>query len=230
MLGTAYVDFDGTIAPTDPTDSVFGRFCDPAWREIEREWQQGLRTARDCMAQQVDLLRTTPEALDRLLATFPIDPHFPGFVELCRRWRLRVVVVSDGMDRVVRQVLRAAGLELPFFANRLQWLGGERWRLDFPHARSDCAAALGNCKCGHRQQNGRQQDGRQQDGRGAIEIAVGDGRSDFCLAGRSHLVLAKGQLAAHCQSQSIPHWPIADFSDAVAVLGGWLARNARKSA
>lgn len=220
MLGTVYVDFDGTIAPADPTDSVFERFCDPAWREIEREWQQGVRTARDCMARQVDLLRATPEALDRLLRTFPIDPHFAGFVELCRRWRLQVVVVSDGMDRVVRQVLHAAGLDLPFFANRLQWLGGDRWRLGFPHARDDCAASLGNCKCGH----------RRQAGHGAIEIAVGDGRSDFCLAGRSHVVLAKGQLAAHCRAGNIPHWPIADFSDAVAALAGWLARNARKSA
>ena len=220
MLGTVYVDFDGTIAPSDPTDNVFDRFCDPAWREIEREWQQGLRTARDCMASQVDLLRATPEALDRLLRSFPIDPHFPGFVELCRRWRLQVVVVSDGMDRVVRQVLQAAGLKLPFFANRLQWLGGERWRLDFPFARSDCAASLGNCKCGH----------GLQARCGPIQIAVGDGRSDFCLAGRSHLVLAKGQLAAHCRSEKIPHWPIADFSDAVAALAGWLARNARKSA
>jgi 2-hydroxy-3-keto-5-methylthiopentenyl-1-phosphate phosphatase len=220
MLGTVYVDFDGTIAPTDPTDTVFDRFCDPAWREIEREWQQGLRTARDCMARQVDLLRATPEALDRLVHTFAVDPHFPGFVELCRRWRLRVVVVSDGMDRVVRHVLRAAGLDLPFFANRLQWLGGERWRLDFPHARSSCGAALGNCKCGH----------WQQAGRGSVQIAAGDGRSDFCLARRSHLVLAKGQLAAHCRSENIPHWPMADFSDAVAVLASWLARNARKSA
>jgi 2,3-diketo-5-methylthio-1-phosphopentane phosphatase len=220
MLGTAYVDFDGTIAPGDPTDTVFDRFCDPAWREIEREWQQGRCTGRDCMARQVDLLRATPEALDRLLRTFAIDPHFPGFVELCRRWRLQVVVVSDGMDRVVRQVLRTAGLDLPFFANRLQWLGSDRWKLGFPHARADCAAALGNCKCSH----------RRQGGRGAIEIAVGDGRSDYCLARRAHVVLAKGQLAAHCRSESIPHWPIADFSDAAAALGGWLAGNARRSA
>jgi 2-hydroxy-3-keto-5-methylthiopentenyl-1-phosphate phosphatase len=220
MLGTVYVDFDGTIAPTDPTDTVFDHFCNPAWRDIEREWQQGLRTARDCMAQQVDLLRATPEALDRLLRTFPIDPHFPGFVELCRRWQLQVVVVSDGMDRVVRQVLRAAGLDLPFFANRLQWLGAERWRLGFPHARSDCAAALGNCKCGH----------RAKGASGAVDIVVGDGRSDFCTAARAQLVLAKGQLAAHCRSQGVAHWPIDDFAGATTLLAGWLPDHARKSA
>lgn len=220
MLGTVYVDFDGTIAPSDPTDTVFDRFCDPSWRDIERQWQQGLRTARDCMAEEVQLLRATPEALDGLLATFSIDAQFHRFVELCRRWSLKVVVVSDGMDRVVCHVLRAAGLDLPFFANRLQWLGGDRWRLGFPHARGACAAALGNCKCGH----------GLKGGTGLLQIAVGDGLSDFCLARKSQLVLAKGQLAAHCRAANIAHWRIADFSDAVAVLADWLARHARKSA
>jgi 2-hydroxy-3-keto-5-methylthiopentenyl-1-phosphate phosphatase len=44
MLGSVYVDFDGTIAPSDPTDTLFARFCDPSWRTIEREWQEGRRT------------------------------------------------------------------------------------------------------------------------------------------------------------------------------------------
>jgi 2-hydroxy-3-keto-5-methylthiopentenyl-1-phosphate phosphatase len=220
MLGAVYVDFDGTIAPADPTDTVLDRFCDASWREIEREWQEGRRTAQECMARQVELLRATPEALDRLLRTLQIDPHFPAFVDLCRRWRLKVVVLSDGMDRVVRHVLRAAGLDLPFFANRLQWLGGDRWRLGFPFARNGCAGALGNCKCGHR-------DGG---GAGRLEVVVGDGRSDFCIAARSQLVLAKGRLAAYCRSEGIAHRPVEDFSDAAAIMASWLNRNVRKTA
>jgi len=220
MLGTVYVDFDGTIAPADPTDTVFERFCDPYWRELEQEWQEGRRSAQDCMARQVDLLRATPEVLDGLLQTFPIDPDFPDFVDLCRRWRLEVVVLSDGMDRVVRHVLRRSGLDLPFFANRLQWLGGDRWKLGFPFARPACTALLGNCKCGH----------RHQARSGLAEVVVGDGRSDFCIAARSQLVLAKGQLAAHCRSKKIPCAPIEDFSEATAVLAGWLTKHVRKTA
>lgn len=220
MLGTVYVDFDGTIAPADPTDSVFERFCDPSWRDLEREWQLGFRTAQDCMARQVALLRATPEALDRLLRTFSVDPHFPAFVALCRRWRLQVVVVSDGLDRVVRHVLHAAGLDLPFHANRLQWLGADRWRLAFPFARSDCQASLGNCKCGH----------RHGSRGGPLDIVVGDGRSDFCIAAGARLVLAKGRLAEHCRSRGIAHWPIEDFSAAIAALEGWLAGSVRRSA
>jgi 2-hydroxy-3-keto-5-methylthiopentenyl-1-phosphate phosphatase len=220
MLGAVYVDFDGTIAPADPTDTVLDRFCDASWREIEREWQEGRSTAQECMTRQVELLRATPDALDALIGSFRIDPDFPDFVDLCGRWRLQVIVVSDGMDRVVRHVLRAARLNLPFFANRLQWRGGDRWKLGFPFARSACAAALGNCKCSH----------RYRGGGGLLEIVVGDGRSDFCIAARSQLVLAKGQLAAHCRSEGLPHRPIEDFSEANAIMADWLAMHGRKTA
>jgi 2-hydroxy-3-keto-5-methylthiopentenyl-1-phosphate phosphatase len=172
------------------------------------------------MAQQVDLIRATPAALSALIDELKIDPEFATFVALCRRWDLRVVVVSDGLDRVVECMLRAAGFELPVFANRLTWLGGERWGLDFPYAESACVASLGNCKCGHRSPRALP----------SLAVVVGDGRSDFCIAERADLVLAKGQLAAHCRQRNLPHLPIADFAHATVALDGWLAQNARQSA
>jgi 2-hydroxy-3-keto-5-methylthiopentenyl-1-phosphate phosphatase len=220
MLGSVYVDFDGTIAPSDPTDTLFGRFCHSSWRQIEREWQQGRRSARACMAAEVALLRATPEALAAALRDIKIDPQFPEFVELCRNWDLQIIVLSDGLDRVVSSVLRSAGLDLPIFANRLQWLGEDRWQLEFPFARQDCSAALGNCKCGHRSARAHR----------SLDIVVGDGRSDFCIAERSQLVLAKGQLAAHCRFRRIPHQPIENFAAATDFLRTWLAKCARKSA
>ena len=220
MLGSVYVDFDGTIAPSDPTDTLFERFCDPSWRQLERDWQSGRCTARACMAAQVDLLRATPAALDALLRGMTIDPQFPAFVELCRNWGLKVIVLSDGLDRVVSNVLRAAGLQLPFFANHLKWLGEDRWKLHFPFWRHDCQASLGNCKCAHRLAASQR----------SLEVMVGDGRSDFCIAERSQLVLAKGQLAAHCRFRRVPHQPIDSFADATPFLSAWLARTVRRSA
>jgi len=214
MQYVVYVDFDGTIAPRDPTDGLFDRFASPNWREIENDWHKGNRTARDCMAAQVGLLRATPDAIDDFLADVEIDPKFPEFVRLCRRQGARVVVVSDGLDRVVGTVLRGAGLDLPFYANSLKWLGSDRWQLDFPHYRMDCSAGMGNCKCSHRVVNPRIQ-----------EIMVGDGRSDFCIAERSDLILAKNQLAAHCERSGLAHVRIEDFADAVMVLRGWFTEN-----
>jgi len=41
------VDFDGTIAPDDPTNRLLSHFADPAWREVEAAWQAGAISSRD---------------------------------------------------------------------------------------------------------------------------------------------------------------------------------------
>jgi len=121
-----YVDFDGTIAPAEPTDRLFDRFADPSWRAIDLAWQTGELKSWEAMAQNVALLRATPEQLTGFLRTIPIDPAFPAFVDLCRRSRARVTVVSDGLDLVLATVLGAAGIALPCFANQLVSIGGDR--------------------------------------------------------------------------------------------------------
>lgn len=211
MLGYVCVDFDGTIAAGEPTDALFDRFSASRWREIEEEWQQGRLSSRACMSQQVDLLRADPAAIDQFLSNIKIDPHFPMFVQLCRSIGGRIIVLSDGLDRVVSTVLRHASCDLPTFANRLKWLGGDRWKLEFPYERSDCRSAMGNCKCAHRRTHPN-----------SLDVLVGDGRSDFCLAEHVHLVLAKGKLADYCQQNGLAHVQIQDFADATNALKAWL--------
>lgn len=210
MRTNVYVDFDGTISPEEPTDALFDRFADPAWREIEQEWQAGRLTSRECMAKQISMLRATPDQVDDHLCDVGIDPAFPEFVRLCHRNGARVVVVSDGLDKVVGSVLHAAGLDLPYFANALIWQGGDRWTVEFPFARHDCRFNMGNCKCSHASGLPRE-----------LNVLVGDGRSDFCIAQRSDVVLAKGSLATHCLEAGVDHHRILDFTDAVTAMGQW---------
>src|SRR6267378_3350450 len=95
------VDFDGTVAPDDPTDRLLERFADPLWRVIETAWQSGQISSRECMRRQVELLRVTPEELDEEIRGVRIDPGFPRFLAYCRRQGADVKIVSDGFDRVV---------------------------------------------------------------------------------------------------------------------------------
>ena len=210
------VDFDGTIVPEDATNQLLERFAPPSWLEIEEEWQSGRIGSRECMERQIDLIRATPEAFDAFLATVRIDPDFPEFVAICKRNGARVTVVSDGLDRCVRTVLKAVRLDLPFFANRLEWLGEDRWRLAFPHAKDDCRALMGNCKCAV--------------GRGpadTVRIMIGDGRSDFCIASSAHFVLAKSKLLEHCQSNDLPHMAFKSFAEATRIISQWFAQQAQ---
>ncbi len=206
-----FVDFDGTIAPDDPTDTLFAKFADPSWLDIEAEWQEGRITSREAMARQVGLIRATPEEIARFITQMKIDPAFPEFVALCRRHGARVTVVSDGTDLLVETMLKTAGLELPFYANRLVWQGGDRWALRFPYMRSDCRMRMGNCKCAHARFMGI-----------GAKVMVGDGRSDFCIAERCDLVLAKGKLAPHCRENGVQHIAISNFSDANGAMLAWL--------
>ena len=208
----ALVDFDGTIAPDDPTDRLFERFADPTWREVEAAWQAGQISSRECMERQVELLRAMPAELDQEIRKVRIDPGFHTFLGFCRRNGVEAIVVSDGFDRVVRAVLASAKLAIPFFANRLEWQGDDRWRLAFPYSQAQCLVGSANCKCSH--------------GAGSSvrsTVVIGDGRSDFCMSTRADFVIAKGTLAGFCRSRGLAHREFRNFDDATAHLAAWLA-------
>ncbi len=211
-----FVDFDGTIAAVDTTDLLLERFADRKWLEIEEEWKSGKIGSRECLVRQIDLVRASPDELDDFVSRIDIDPYFAEFVELCEANGLGLTVVSDGLDRTVQSVLKRTGFaHLPYYANHMAWLGDDRWRLTFPHARSDCRALSGNCKCQFSDRAVRQ-----------IKIVVGDGRSDYCVAEQADLVLAKSSLIRHCRSNDLPHFPFTTFAEATQLFASWLSENA----
>jgi 2-hydroxy-3-keto-5-methylthiopentenyl-1-phosphate phosphatase len=216
VLGQVLVDFDGTIATIDTTDALLTRFADPAWEQIERAWKAGDIGSRECMVRQVDLVRATPADYAGFLETIEIDPTFVAFVEFAENLGFQITVVSDGLDATVRHVLDRHGLALPIAANHFQHLGDDRWRLSFPHGRSGCRALAGTCKCAFAERSA-----------GGSCVLIGDGRSDFCVAGEVDLVLAKASLLAHARAHGLVHLPFQTFADAQRLLSAWLAERAR---
>src|SRR5262249_51034343 len=143
------VDFDGTIAPDDPTDRLLERFAHPLWRGLARAWQSGQISSRGCLQRPGGLLRRSPAGAQSAVPHVRIDPAFAAFLKFCRRAGADVKIVSDGFDRVISTALEQADLTVPFFANRLVWLGGDRWQLTFPHWLGECRVGGANCKCSH---------------------------------------------------------------------------------
>jgi 2-hydroxy-3-keto-5-methylthiopentenyl-1-phosphate phosphatase len=210
-----FVDFDGTIVPCDATDFLFERFAHPAWREVEAEWQAGQIGSRECMTRQVALLRAAPESLLGALSTIKVDPGFATFVRECERNGVGMTVVSDGFDFVIERVLANAGhRNIGFNANHLEPSGEGRWRVTFPHARSDCRALAGNCKCSFTFPHS-----------SSVKVVIGDGRSDFCIAGEADLVFAKGTLLELCRTNGTAHYAFDDFFSVTKQLSSWLRSN-----
>ncbi len=203
---TILCDFDGTIALDDVTDALLKRFAAPEWEMIEARWRAGEIGSRECMSRQVALIDASLEQIDAVLDALPIDPAFPAFVADARRRGMAVQVVSDGLDHAIHRMLSRHGLDdLPIRANRLLHDGDRGWQLLSPHASPVCAAASGTCKCAVSSGHSR-------------VLMIGDGQSDFCVAGQADYVFAKHKLITHCRREGIAHSAMVDFADARALL------------
>lgn len=203
-------DFDGTISVDDVTDSLLRRFGRDGWEALEDRWERGEIGSRECMRGQIALLDMDQAELDAHLATLEIDPHFGAFVAAARQRGMPVQVVSDGIDYAIHAVLQRHGLgDLPVLANHLVQTAPRRWELQAPWASAACERASGNCKC--------EQLARQRAVQGRV-LFVGDGASDFCVAGKADFVLAKHKLIDYCEAHGIAHAAFTDFSEALALL------------
>ncbi len=203
---TVLCDFDGTISPTDVTDSLLARFSRDGWQELERKWEAGRIGSRACMAGQVALLDCSREELDAHLAEIAIDPAFKAFAAAVRASGSSIAIVSDGLDGAILSILARSSMQgVPVYASHLVQTGPRSWALEFPHARKDCVSAGATCKCARLR---------------ATEpdrpvMMIGDGASDFCVAAASKVTLARGQLLAHCVDEGIAHRPVANFAEAL---------------
>jgi 2-hydroxy-3-keto-5-methylthiopentenyl-1-phosphate phosphatase len=203
-------DFDGTVALDDVVDVLLDRFGLAGWEALEQRWREGQIGSLECMRGQVELLDMGLDELHACLDRVAIDPSFPEFVTRARALAMPIRIVSDGLDYVIRHILARHGLaDLPIVANELVRSDvPRRWRLNAPFAVASCRSAT--CKCV-----------QVQSPRGeplTLSLLVGDGVSDFCVAGQADFVFAKKKLIEYCRLKGLPHQPISGFSDATKLL------------
>ena len=206
------VDFDGTLAPRDPLDSLLARFATSRWQELEAANQAGRISPRSCLQEQVRLVAASRLELEAFFHDIELDP---GFAEFCRYAQTlgEVAIASDGIDYPIRLLMDKGRLpRLRSYANRLHFLAGGL-DVSFPFLAVDCGAGNGTCKCAAAQ--------GLATAFGGPVVLIGDGRSDFCLARRADHVFAKSSLRAYCEAEGIAHVPFASFDDVLQELRRW---------
>lgn len=198
-------DFDGTVTPVDTTDLILSRFASPQWEEVERQWVSGLISSRECMYRQVKMMSADKESFNNFIDTIPITPGFEEFVSFGENLRIRLRIVSDGLDYVIQRVLAAHQIRnIGVTANRLLFTNGG-FELAFPFSKSYCGSGV--CKCSAA-------DASPYRG----TILIGDGRSDLCLAGQADFVFARRgkPLEQYCQDKNKPYVGYNDFYEIAA--------------
>jgi 2-hydroxy-3-keto-5-methylthiopentenyl-1-phosphate phosphatase len=211
-----FVDFDGTIARSDVVDAILERHADPRWLAFEREWQAGRLGSRDCLREQMALVRATQAVIDVLLAEIDIDPGLVALIESAAQHDIPLHIISDGFDYCIPRILarlprRITPLlkSMQVCASHLEPFAGGRWRASFPFYREPCEHGCATCKPAVMQ---------ALNASGARAIFVGDGLSDRYAAGVADVVFAKDRLAAYCVEAGIPHHQYSDLSDVAAFL------------
>jgi 2-hydroxy-3-keto-5-methylthiopentenyl-1-phosphate phosphatase len=214
-----FCDFDGTITLRDVTDQILDRFAAPGWVEIERVWAQGMIGSRECLERQLALVATTPSALNQLIDSIPVDPHFARFMRFVRGHFIPFFVISDGLDYVIRRVLRRCGIRerirngTHFFSSSVQ-VRRNRLSISFPHARCSCIHGCATCKPfiirALRKEHW-------------PVLYIGDGLSDRHAVAEADFVYARRPLLEHCRNKHIPSCLFEDFREVEISLAEWLS-------
>lgn len=197
------IDYDGTIALTDVSDTVMAEFVHGGWESEAAAYDAGLMGSRRLMEREMAMVDADPAAL---LATAAAQPHDPGFVSFVRRAQtagVPIEIVSDGFGFFIEPAMAALGVpELPVVTAATTF-HGRRASIAFPNGHPTCLVC-GTCKrqrvLAHRAA------GRQV-------AFIGDGESDRYAAGYSDIVFAKRSLVRICVEAGWPLHRWTEFSE-----------------
>lgn len=232
MHPTVFLDFDGTISRADVVDAILDRYADAGWLTIEDAWRAGRIGSRECLRQQMALVRAAPAALDALIDAIGLDEGFAAVLRTCDGAGVPAHIVSDGFDYCIARILRRLAADAaPLLAgvricsSHLAPAVDGAWTTAFCFPEPGCAHGCATCKPAVM---------ASLNPAGGPSIFVGDGLSDRYAAAAATMVFAKDKLAAWCAGQGISFIAYTSLADVAAALdeqfrSGALRRRARAS-
>jgi len=201
-------DFDGTITYDDVSFAMLDAFADGDWRHLHDEYEQSNISVGRFNTDAFAMVRADRKSLLEITRNnVKIRTGFHKFVACCQSKGFRLVIVSNGLDFYIEEILGNIGLgDIPVFAARtsfhpdgvkVQYIGPDGSYLDedFKGAHTDSFLR-----------------------EGYRIIYVGNGTSDLLPARRCHYVFATDSLLVHCQRTDLDCTPFTDFNEVVRVL------------
>lgn len=199
-----YCDFDGTITQVDVIDFILEELADPSWKEIEDLWEKNEISSHECLAKQIPLIKGGWKRVEKLLEEIDLDPTFKSFSNWCNNENIPLVIVSDGLDRIIHTLLTREKIFVSnIWSNHLIELNNGILSIDFPYPpfSRDCQAGL--CKCQILEESPKT----------SLKVIIGDGQSDMCWGNEADLLFAKSKLLKYCKSNNIPHKEFKNFNE-----------------
>jgi 2-hydroxy-3-keto-5-methylthiopentenyl-1-phosphate phosphatase len=204
-------DFDGTVTVDDISFMLLDAFATGNWRAINDEYTAGKITVGEFNERAFSMLRAdTKEMLDYLKGKVVVRAGFKDFAELCKKKGIRLVIVSNGWDFYVKQILRDIGIkdveyhsaETYFEDGRLQvrYLGPEGRVVDTEFKEKYVGKFISE---------------------GYHVVYIGNGTSDLSPARGAQQIFATDSLLENCQRTGLTCIPFTSFYEISQVVSKW---------
>ena len=201
-------DFDGTITAEDTSFFLLDSFAQGDWRSWLQEYREHRIPVGEFNIRAFSLIKADKTSLlEAIEDKIVIRPGFHELVDYCSTRGFRFVIVSNGLDFYIEDILKRLGLErVEFHAARtyfdprglrVQYIGpdGRELRDNFKEAYLKLFLNQG------------------------YQVAyVGNGDSDISPAKQAHHVFARGELLDYFQENGLPCQPFEDLRDVVRAL------------
>ncbi|HNX90437.1 MAG TPA: MtnX-like HAD-IB family phosphatase [Candidatus Omnitrophota bacterium] len=199
-----FFDFDNTITKFDVIDDMMPRFSkNDDWVELEKKWRANKIGSRECLKGQIEGMSVDKKNLDKYLAKIELDPYFKKLLRLLKTKNVKVVILSDNFDYILRNILKKHGItDMTIFSNKIGFNNG-KIKTSFPYTNKTCKRR----QCGHCKTNNL----LANTGTNCHITYVGDGLSDACPSKHAHTVFSKDDLTRHCRENNMKHIPIKNL-------------------
>lgn len=197
-------DFDGTITKVDVINDFLEKFADKSWLDWENLWRKGKIGSKELLKEQFALVRPIDDkTFYEYLSEVELDEYFKDFYLKAKKHDLKIVVVSDGFDLFIDEILKLHGIELEVYANFLKLENGKFYP-SFPERNRECKVNAGNCKCEVLKKFKKIYN---------TVYYVGDGVSDYCVAKEADILFAKNELSTYCLKNKTDFILYSDFKE-----------------
>ncbi len=205
-LLTIFCDFDGTITEVDTSEVILDKFSSEDWRQEDQLLEAGKISLEECMRRQFAPVKATEKQMISAVDDIRVRKGFREFVDFCSEVRIGLIVVSAGLDFIIKRKLEGIdgrimiispvaknipnGVELVF--PRIQGSG-----VDFK------VQLLNSAKS-----------------KGEHVYYIGDGASDFAAAAKADFIFAihGSSLASFCRSKGLSYAEVSDFFEVLSGL------------
>ncbi|KIO26071.1 hypothetical protein M407DRAFT_243868 [Tulasnella calospora MUT 4182] len=213
-------DWDGTITMTDTNDHLTDNlgFGFEKRRALNLEVLAGRKSFRDAFREMLESVNMPlDECIKLLKQNIQIDPTFKKFYEWCKTHAVPLVIVSSGMEPIIRAVFESTvgveSSEVDIICNSIKVNENGKFEILFRHPESGYGHDKSQAILPYRSLPHK-----------PILFFFGDGVSDLSAAQHADVLFAKDKpdgendLAAYCTNMGIKHLTFKHFEEALPIV------------